>query len=48
MEYKIRNEETEDIEQVRDILQAAFPTDAESKLVDACAQMARQSFHWLL
>jgi putative acetyltransferase len=35
MEIKIRNEETKDIEQVRDIVQAAFPTNAESKLVDA-------------
>ncbi|HUE99858.1 MAG TPA: N-acetyltransferase [Anaerolineales bacterium] len=35
MEVKIRNEEIEDIEQVRKIVCAAFPTDAESKLVDA-------------
>jgi putative acetyltransferase len=35
MEIKIRREETEDIEQVREIVRAAFPTDAESKLVDA-------------
>jgi putative acetyltransferase len=35
MEIKIRNEEERDIEQVRKILRAAFPTDAESKLVDA-------------
>lgn len=35
MELKIRNEESRDIEQVRSILRAAFPTEAESKLVDA-------------
>jgi putative acetyltransferase len=35
MESKIRNEEYEDIDQVRAILKAAFSTDAESKLVDA-------------
>ena len=35
MEIKIRNEETKDIEQVREILRTAFPSDAESKLVDA-------------
>jgi putative acetyltransferase len=35
MEIKIRNEETKDIERVRSILRQAFPTDAESKLVDA-------------
>lgn len=35
MEIKIRREETKDIEQVREIVRAAFPTDAESKLVDA-------------
>ena len=35
MEFKIRDEEEKDIEQVREILRAAFPTDAESKLVDA-------------
>ena len=35
MEIKIRNEETGDIEQVRAIVRAAFPTDAESRLVDA-------------
>lgn len=34
MEIKIRNEEVKDIEQVREILRAAFPTDAESRLVD--------------
>lgn len=34
MELIIRNEEAKDIDQVRQILQAAFPTDAESKLVD--------------
>jgi putative acetyltransferase len=35
MDYKIRPEKSKDIEQVREILRAAFPTDAESKLVDA-------------
>lgn len=34
MEIKIRREETKDIEQVREILCRAFPSDAESKLVD--------------
>lgn len=35
MEIQIRNEETNDIEQVRELLRMAFPTDAESRLVDA-------------
>jgi len=35
MDINIRNEEAEDIEQVREIVCAAFPTDAESRLVDA-------------
>lgn len=35
MDIKIRNEEGKDIEQVRAILRATFPTDAESRLVDA-------------
>lgn len=35
MGIKIRHEETKDIEQVQEIVRAAFPTDAESKLVDA-------------
>ena len=35
MEFRVRNEEARDIEQVRDVLRAAFPTEAESKLVDA-------------
>ncbi len=35
MEYIIRNEELKDLEQVRLLLQAAFSTEAESKLVDA-------------
>jgi putative acetyltransferase len=35
METKIRNEEQKDIDQVREIVRAAFPTDSESKLVDA-------------
>ncbi|MGZ9222272.1 MAG: GNAT family N-acetyltransferase [Anaerolineales bacterium] len=34
MEIKIRREETKDIEPVREILCRAFPSDAESKLVD--------------
>jgi putative acetyltransferase len=35
MEFEIRNEAENDIEQVRNIVQAAFPGEAESKLVDA-------------
>lgn len=35
MNITIRNEEAEDFEPVRKILQAAFPSDAESNLVDA-------------
>ncbi|HEY3476915.1 MAG TPA: N-acetyltransferase [Anaerolineales bacterium] len=35
MDIETRNEEAKDIEQVRDIVRAAFPTDAESRLVDA-------------
>ena len=35
MDIKIREEEANDIEQVRGIVRAAFPGDAESKLVDA-------------
>ncbi len=35
MAIEIRNEETKDIEQVREIVCLAFPTEAESKLVDA-------------
>src|SRR5512134_1725449 len=35
MEINIRSEETGDIEQVREILRAAFRSDGESKLVDA-------------
>ena len=35
MKFKIRSEEIQDIEQVRAILRAAFPSIAESKLVDA-------------
>ena len=35
MDIKIRNEESKDTEQVRAILTATFPTEAESKLVDA-------------
>jgi putative acetyltransferase len=34
MEINIRNEEAKDLEQVREILCNAFPTAAESKLVD--------------
>jgi predicted N-acetyltransferase YhbS len=34
MYFKIRYEEARDIEQVRKILRAVFPTQAESKLVD--------------
>jgi len=35
MEFNIRHEELKDMEQVREILKSAFPTEAESKLVDA-------------
>jgi|SRR5688572_31853267 len=35
MEFNIRNEESKDLEQVRDVVRAAFPGEAESKLVDA-------------
>ncbi len=35
MDLQIRNEEIRDIDQVREILKATFPSDAESKLVDA-------------
>ncbi len=35
MSIEIRSEEIKDIETVRDILRLTFPTDAESKLVDA-------------
>ncbi len=35
MEIHIRNEEPRDIKAIQEILCAAFPTDAESKLVDA-------------
>ena len=34
MEFSIRNEESKDIDQVRGLLRATFPTAAESKLVD--------------
>ncbi|HET9912068.1 MAG TPA: N-acetyltransferase [Anaerolineales bacterium] len=35
MEIEVRNEEAKDFKQVRQILCAAFPSEAESKLVDA-------------
>ena len=35
MDIQIRSEEAQDIEQVRDIVRAAFPSDVESRLVDA-------------
>jgi putative acetyltransferase len=35
MDFMIRPEEPKDIEQVRQIVRAAFPTEAESQLVDA-------------
>lgn len=35
MDIEIRNEEEYDVERVREIVRAAFPTDAESRLVDA-------------
>ena len=34
MEIKIRNEEAKDIEPIRKVVRAAFPSDVESKLVD--------------
>lgn len=34
-EFKIRKEHAQDVEQVREILRIAFPTEAEGKLVDA-------------
>jgi putative acetyltransferase len=35
MDINIRNEEAKDIDQVREVVRAAFPSDAESRLVDA-------------
>src|SRR5688500_6630256 len=35
MEFKIRKEEIKDFEHVREIIRGTFPSDAESKLVDA-------------
>ena len=35
MDITVRNEEEKDIQQVREIVRAAFPGDAESRLVDA-------------
>jgi len=35
MDITIRNEEEKDHPQIRDIVRSAFPTEAESKLVDA-------------
>jgi putative acetyltransferase len=35
MEIKIRKEESNDIEQVTEIVRKAFPSDSERKLVDA-------------
>ena len=35
MEFHIRHEEPDDIQQVQAILRATFPSDAESRLVDA-------------
>ena len=35
MDITVRNEEEKDTEQVREIVRAAFPGDAESRLVDA-------------
>jgi putative acetyltransferase len=35
MHITIRNEEAKDIDQVREVVASAFPTDAESRLVDA-------------
>ncbi|MEO8358219.1 MAG: N-acetyltransferase [Chloroflexota bacterium] len=41
MEIKIRSEEARDIDQVRSVLRAAFPTEAESKLVDALREKGK-------
>src|SRR5688500_6028147 len=35
MEFKIRKEEIKDFEHVREIIRGTFPSDAESRLVDA-------------
>jgi putative acetyltransferase len=35
MEIEIRNEEARDLEQVREVVRSAFPTEAESRLVNA-------------
>ena len=35
MNIVIRKEESQDVDHVREVLRAAFPTDAESRLVDA-------------
>ena len=48
MYFKIRNEEAKDIEQVRKILRAAFPKQAESKLVDLLRKNHKGSFRWLV
>jgi putative acetyltransferase len=41
MEIKIRKEEAKDIPAVREIVSATFPTDAESKLVDALRENSK-------
>jgi predicted N-acetyltransferase YhbS len=35
MDFQIRSEETKDVDQVREVLKAAFPTDAESRLKES-------------
>ena len=41
MEFIIRNEQPQDIDPVRTILRSTFPTEAESKLVDALRRNGR-------
>jgi putative acetyltransferase len=41
LEFDIRNEEHSDLEQVSAILRATFPTEAESRLVDALRENGR-------
>jgi predicted N-acetyltransferase YhbS len=47
MKIKIRNEEAKDFEQVRAILRGAFPTEAESKLVNVLRANGKASSRWL-
>ena len=41
MDFIIRNEEEKDIQQVREIVRSTFPTEAESKLVDALRESGK-------